>query len=178
MVTALLVLAGRASGDNTAPQAPPAATPRGTQIEIGLFAGLQRYEAGDRVISDRIVGLRAAVFPRDFAGVEFEVDIMPGESEDGSSPRMTSYELQAVGRVRFPHVVVGGVAGAGVHSLAARDSIFRESDSFLHWGATAAAPLGRVSFRLDLRHQIGPWAEGGTSQSFVVSAGLSLRLGD
>jgi len=174
-VTALLVLSESASADE--PMSQPATSQR-TQVEIGPFAGLQRYKVGDRVISDRIVGLRAGVFPRDFVGVEVEVDIMPGESEDGSSPRMASYAVQAVGRVRVPHVVLGGVAGGGVHSLAAPDSIFRESDSFLHWGATVSAPFGRVSLRLDFRHQIGPWAEGGTSQAVAVSAGLSLRLGD
>jgi hypothetical protein len=173
-VTALLAVAGRASADDT----PPPAEPGRTRVEVGPFAGFQRYAAGDRVISDSIVGLRAGVFPRDLLGVEFEVDVMPGESEDGSSPRMASYALQAVARLRYPHLVVGGVGGGGVHSVATTDSQFRIGDSFLHWGATVAAPFGRVSLRLDVRHQIGPWGEGATSQAVAVSAGLSLSLGD
>lgn len=177
---------------------PPAGNlaPTAGMFEIGLLAGLylppEDHELYDSTLGPQrpfesiapAMGLRLAIFPMDWFGLEAEGLYMPTSIERG--PRVNVFQIgghliaQLPGR--FTPFILAGASSLLLDSRGRE--LGADADAAFHWGVGAKYYLNRWwALRVDGRHVLTAGEEddatstGGVSSHFEVLGGLSLTLG-
>jgi OOP family OmpA-OmpF porin len=134
-------------------------------FEFGIFGGVifppkdhslrdwdEPYQDYDDVALD--LGLRVALFPLDYIGIEGEGAIMPTQTEGGNSALLYHLRAHAILQYPFEAITPFAVIGGGRMQVNS-DALGVDSDWGLHFGVGAKVPVtDHLSIRLDLRDTI------------------------
>lgn len=173
------------------PPPPPEETPaeHPARFELGIFGGVffpsssheliargpyQKYES----VAPELGG-RLSLLPLDWAGIEVEGAVMPGEVKNGDSAAFWAARGHLIVQAPLSGIVPFAVFGAGALG-AGSNTLGSDNDPAVHFGVGAKVPLDDfIALRLDLRDsmtQKHAASQGDQTHHFETTLGLTFSL--
>jgi OOP family OmpA-OmpF porin len=158
-------------------------------FELGVFAGVLFPPEGhslrdwDKPYQDYAaaaldVGLRAAVFPIDYVGIEGELAAMPTKTENDNNATLLALRAHLIGQIPTKYITPFLVVGGGRWMLDS-DALGQDADRAFHFGIGAKVPVSdHLAIRLDARDTITAKQRSNDTQHWPeVLLGLSVGFG-